>query len=369
MTDAWCEAILKGQDYLGIYTRLPANIDIIIYNGDYVLKYLLAEKHTDAVDEIKDAIEAFFPINLKHVIVYSKAPSAYCRFNHRQTPSIYNPGTELHQKIVTAFDSTAGDFISKIDKFIDETTKNIVIFDKSDMTLLSLLHKEKYANIYMTYDDNLRKGISVSQLSDKLKQLSGNYTYNGYQDMLFVLPLTLLTGIPNIVSMQISCRHSRIVDLLNLLKEARGRIFDSEDLFVYTEPFYRFMQAVASKEVEYTAEFMPILHSDKRYKPYDPRTSGIVAYAEAYYTSDNFIMNNASLIKLIGCYLSALIEMYKYLRGDTEYLEHSFRESPLVHDIVNILKRSIDTPYIKATPVKHMAEITERNLNRIPPLI
>jgi len=383
MANAWTDILFhigREKHFDGVVKKIPANIDCVIYNGDHLIMLAAEEliqfdNEVPSDEDIISKIKQYIVDNIETVVLYSVNPSAYCIFNNMQsTDSISNdirhmfgPGSDRHKSITNMVSKTEGDFITKMHSIIRYNDKNIIVVDNSDMTLLAMLYRQKKEGVKLYYSKNiaLKVVIDVTILRTKLHNITHDYSRSGFTDILFILPLTILTGIPNLVAYQTSVKISKFIEILSYKNEARGNIFSNGVL--NTNTFHRYMEILAEKEVESTSSLMISLHNHKESSPFDPETTEFNEYSAAYYALDDIVSDSKDKILLVISYISALMHIAAYCAGKTKYVQNKFVEAPLAGDICSVLKTLLKHERLRPREKSYIkVAYNTRTFNRYP---
>jgi hypothetical protein len=255
------------------------------------------------------------------------------------------------------------DFIRSLIETIRQTEGPLLVADKSDMTLLCLLYHSTDHELYLSESFDSPKAISISKLKSRIRRISNAYTSSTFFDYLFLLPMVILTGIPNIVCLQVSAIHDMPIELLKCVDLAQDCLFNRKALTINIKPFVRVFKQI--DECEYTAKVARYIDSKRKSNFFDPSIAGLKEYAEAYYLANDFVEED-QIKQLSIKYVDALIHLSEYLRNGKSNTEFNFYEAPLLASIIQSLEET-NVLLIKQGKVPYkMVKREKRILNRTP---
>ena len=268
--------------------------------------------------------------------------------------------------------------LKKLNEKLETTGKNpLIIIDKSDMTLLFLLRKISSTQknlqknlstrkLYLRTSKQADMCIDILLLKKRLQKYSNAYSETNFLNFLFLSPLALLMGFPNIVALQQSVESDSILLVLNSVKNAYGEIFDESTRSVNLKPFRKVISVLSEYEYDLTEKIVKSIKSKKSKHTY--WSENVDSYNELYY----FELSDIENIKIdlsLG-YIQLLIEMANYFNDLELKQEFMIPESPLLGTLFNVLEEIGDEiVYSDDEFVMNHNLSNARNLNRNPPIV
>jgi hypothetical protein len=328
MAKAFCDYLYTNPDeYIGTINYTDKDNCLIIYNGAYL------EKSKRSVPD-----NAIFPSN----------SCSFSIFNNKQME--YNHESDI-------------DFIQYIHNEIENSQKSIIVVDKNDMALLSLLYHsiDFKHNIYLSKDLIPNYGIDIKALKKKWELKSNNKAMTSFKNFLFLLPLAFLTGIPNSISMVLP---SMVIDLFTNINKARSRILKDDNINLIS--FNKMIDYLSSSEKERTNSIVSKIQKGNIYNPMQIDEKN---YAEMYYEEfgilNGFIMDKSRIVKLVFGYIRALYYLHRYLScGEIPNAKFTFVDSPLLSTIYNVMSNVKDELYKIEKIDYQYKNLNTRTLNR-----